>query len=120
MRKYEILKKVKEEKIVAIIRVSDANLAEPTVDALVKGGIKCIEVTFTTPFIQSAFEKIAKKYQKTDVYLGVGTILDSETARIAIMSGAQFLVTPTFNKNVVELANRYGVPIFPGIMTPLE
>jgi len=120
MKKYEILKKVEKEKMVAIVRVKDAKIAEPVVDSLVNGGIECIEVTFTVPFIHSTFEHIAKKYQGTNVCLGAGSILDSETARIAIICGAEFLVTPTFNEDVVKLANRYGIPTFAGIMTPTE
>lgn len=121
MQKYEILNKVNDEKIVAIVRVKNSDLAIPLVDSLVEGGIKCIEVTFTSPFMHSVLEIIARKYiDNKDVILGAGSILDPTSARIAILSGARFIVTPTINEEVVKMCNLYGVPVFSGVMSPTE
>ena len=119
LKKYEILKKVEQEKIVAIVRVDDAEKAERCFDALRKGGIKVIEMTFTIPYAHTMLEKLSKKY-KDDITIGAGTVLDSETARLAIMSGAEFVVSPSFNADVAKLCNRYSIPYFCGVNTPTE
>lgn len=119
MKKYDILKKVNEEKMVGIIRVDDAAKAEGCFDALMDGGVHCVEMTFTVPYTHTTIEKMTRKFGN-DMIIGAGTVLDSETARIAILSGAKFLVTPTLNEGVIRLANRYGVPCFTGVATATE
>ena len=119
LSKYEILKRVEEEKIVAIVRVDDAEKAVKCFDALYKGGIKVIEMTFTIPYANTMLEKLSKAY-KGDITIGAGTVLDSETARLAILSGAEFIVSPSFSGNVAKLCNRYSVPYFCGVNTPTE
>ena len=119
MKKYEILKQIKEEKIVGIIRVDDVEKAGKTLDALYEGGLKVVELTFTIPYAHTVLAELTKKYAGKMV-IGAGTILDEPTARIAILSGAEFLVTPTVNVDVIKLANRYGVPCLSGINTPTE
>ena len=110
LRKYEILKKVEEEKIVAVVRLDDSDKAEKCFDALIEGGIKIIEMTFTIPYVHTMLEKLSKKYGDS-VVIGAGTVLDSETARIAMLSGAKFMVSPSFNEGVAKICNRYAVPI---------
>ena len=120
MKKYEILSKVEREKIVAIIRVKNEEQAERGLDALLNGGLSCVELTLTTPYAHSIIEKLSKRYEGTELALGAGSVLDAESARIAILSGAKYLVTPTFSADVVRLANRYGVPVFSGVATATE
>ncbi|MGM9874035.1 MAG: bifunctional 2-keto-4-hydroxyglutarate aldolase/2-keto-3-deoxy-6-phosphogluconate aldolase [Bacilli bacterium] len=121
MQKYEVLKTVNEEKIVAIVRVKNSDTAIPLVDSLVKGGIKCIEVTFTSPYMHSVLETISRKYDgNPNVILGAGSILDPVSARVAILSGAKFIVTPTISEEVVKICNLYSVPVFSGVMSPTE
>lgn len=120
MKKYEILDWIHKEKVIAIVRSGEPETVEYVVKALMEGGILCVEISFTTPCAHSLIEEISKKYINTDLILGAGTILDEESARIAILSGARFLVTPTVNRNVIYTANRYGVPIIPGIGTATE
>ena len=119
MKKYEILKQIKEEKIVGIIRVDSVEKAEKTLDALYEGGLKVVELTFTIPYAHTILAALTQKYAGKMV-IGAGTVLDEATARIAILSGAEFLVTPTVNVDVIKLANRYGIPCLSGINTPTE
>jgi len=119
LKKYETLKRIEEEKMVAIVRVDDAEKAEKCFDALQKGGIKVIEMTFTIPYAHTMLENLSKKY-KNEITIGAGTVLDSETARIAMLSGAQFIVSPSFNEGVAKICNRYAVPYFCGVNTPTE
>ena len=120
MKKYEVLKKIERERMIAIIRVSSEEEAERALDALVEGGLHCVELTFTTPYAHSILEKLTKRFEGSGLMLGAGSVLDAETARIAILSGACYLVTPTFSAETVRLANRYGVPVFSGVCTPTE
>ena len=119
MKKYEILKQIKEEKVVGIIRVDSVEKAEKTLDALYEGGLKVVELTFTIPYAHTILAALTQKYAGKMV-IGAGTVLDEATARIAILSGAEFLVTPTVNIDVIKLANRYGIPCLSGINTPTE
>lgn len=119
MKKYEVLKRIKEEKIVGIIRVDNVEKAEKTLDALYEGGLGVVELTFTIPYAHVILAELTKKYAGKMV-IGAGTILDEATARIAILSGAEFLVTPTVNVDVIRLANRYGIPCLAGVNTPTE
>lgn len=109
---------IEKEKIIAIIRAQSSQALMEVVEALKAGGISCIEVTMTTPGALEILEEVRKKMD--DVLFGAGTILDPETARLCILKGAQFLVTPTLNDRVIEMAHRYDVPIIPGALTPTE
>lgn len=119
LKKYEVLKKIEKEKIVAIVRVDSEDKAVKCFDALYEGGIKVVEMTFTIPYAHSILESLSKKYGKV-MTVGAGTVLDSETARIAMLSGAEFIVSPSLDKGVAEICNRYSVPYFCGIATPKE
>lgn len=119
MKKYDVLKLIKEEKIVGIVRENDIEKIEKIFDALYEGGMRIVELTFTCDYPHSLLEQISRKY-KSKMCIGAGTVLDATTARIAIMSGAEFLVTPSLNEEVVKTANRYGVPCMVGIATPTE
>jgi 2-dehydro-3-deoxyphosphogluconate aldolase/(4S)-4-hydroxy-2-oxoglutarate aldolase len=120
MKKYETLNKLADAKIIAIIRVADEGQAQKAMAALLEGGLNCVELTFTTPFAHRIIEKLSKAYADTELLLGAGSVLDAETARIAILSGAKYLLTPTLNAAVIRLANRYGIPVMPGVSTPTE
>ncbi len=118
-KKGRILEAVKKEKIIAIIRTDDYFVAENCTGALIEGGVKCVELTFTCRFAHTMLEKLALKFGGNAV-IGAGTVLDAETARIALLSGAEFFVTPSLNGEVIKLGNRYGVPTFPGVASPTE
>lgn len=113
-----ILNRISEEKIVAIIRAESTENLIPTVDSLYKGGIRVVEVTMNTPGAIKGIESLKALYP--DLLIGAGTVLDSETAVLAIMAGASFLLAPTVNQKTIEAANRYDVPLIPGVFTPTE
>ncbi len=112
------LEEIRRIKLVAIIRSQSSEGLENTVRSLYQGGIRAIEITMNTPGALSGIEWMKEQYP--ELLIGAGTVLDSETARLAIMSGASFLLTPTLKKETIETANRYHVPIIPGVMTPTE
>lgn len=116
MLKHEILASITDTKVVAVIRGSSAEEAVELSKAAVEGGIRAIELTYTTPQVQKAFDAL----YGTDVLLGAGSVLDAETARHAILSGAKFIVSPHFDKTIAPVCNRYGIPYLPGCMTIRE
>ncbi len=121
MRRLEIIKKIMDEGIVAVIRATSKEEGEKIIDAVTKGGINCIEVTMTVPGAIDIIKDLANKYKNDpNIIIGAGTVLDSETARMCILAGAEYIVGPNFNPEVVKLCNRYRVPVMPGIMTVNE
>lgn len=84
------------------------------------GGVKGIEVTFTVPNAQSAIHELVNDYRDQDVVIGAGTVLDAVTARLAIIAGAEFVVSPSFDQETAELCNLYQIPYLPGCMTITE
>lgn len=120
MKKYEVLKKIVDKGIVAVIRAESFDKALRITEACLEGGINSIEITFTVPGAHRLIEELGKRFQDGDVILGAGTVLDPETARIAILSGASYVVSPGFNLDMVKLCNRYQVPCMPGAMTIRE
>lgn len=119
MKKYEVLKKIKEDKIVAVIRAESVNEAYDIVSACINGGINIIELTFTVDYAHEIIKALKEKYQE-NVLIGAGTVLDSETARLAILNKADFIVSPSFNLECAKLCNRYQVPYMPGCFSIRE
>lgn len=118
MKKWRTLNQIVNQKIVAVLRGTSPEQVEVFADKCIAGGIKAIEVTFTVPKALQAIEALADKYQgEEDVVIGAGTVLDVETARLAILAGAQFVVTPYLNEDVIRMCHRYQVPVMPGAMT---
>ena len=111
--KYERIRNAVNEKVVAVVRGSSFEEAIAVSKAAISGGIHAIEVTYTTPQVRKVFEALIEE----DAVIGAGTVLDSETARDAILNGAQFIVSPNFDESIAKLCNRYSVPYFPGCMT---
>lgn len=120
MDKIDIIKRIMEDKLVAVIRAESKEQGIKIVDAVQKGGIKLIEVTMTVPGAVDIITSLSQEYKGKDVMIGAGTVLDSETARLCILAGAQFVVSPSFNKDTVALCNRYRIPYLPGAMTVNE
>jgi len=102
---------------VAIVRTHDSTQASRIVEACAEGGAAAIEITFTVPGATAVIEELAKRYPAKQIVLGAGTVLDPETARVAILSGAQFVVSPSLNVRTARLCNRYGIPYLPGAGT---
>lgn len=112
----EMIAKLQASKLVAVIRGNSAEEAQSIAEAAIKGGITHIELTYTTPFVGKAFEAL----HSTDATIGAGTVLDVQTARDAILHGAQFVVSPHFDSEIAKLCNRYNVLYMPGCMTVKE
>ena len=117
--KEQVITKIKESGLVAVIRGSNTAEVNTIVEKCLEGGLKNVEITFTIPYAHKIIEDISRKYGD-DIILGAGTVLDSETARIAILSGAQYIVSPHFNPEVIRLCNRYQKTGMAGIMTVTE
>lgn len=120
MTKEQIITKVLQSGLVAIVRTDTADKARRIADACLEGGVAAIELTFTTPGAHKVIEELVAKSAGDGIIVGAGTVLDPETARIAITSGAQYIVTPALNADTVRFCNRYRVPIMPGCMTVRE
>ncbi|MBA2519959.1 MAG: bifunctional 4-hydroxy-2-oxoglutarate aldolase/2-dehydro-3-deoxy-phosphogluconate aldolase [Chloroflexia bacterium] len=105
--------------VIAIVRLDDLSAAEPLTRALIRAGIGAIEFTFTNRRAAGVIERVREAVGE-QIAVGAGSVLDSETGRIAILAGAEFLVTPTLSLPVIELANRYAIPTVIGAFTPTE
>ncbi|HEX8352843.1 MAG TPA: bifunctional 2-keto-4-hydroxyglutarate aldolase/2-keto-3-deoxy-6-phosphogluconate aldolase [Pyrinomonadaceae bacterium] len=118
--KLDTLRRVTEAGLVAVVRAETAEQATRTADAVLEGGCPAVEMTFTVPGAHRVIEALAARYKPSELILGAGTVLDPETARIAILSGASYVVSPSLNVETVRLCNRYQVPVMPGAMTVRE
>ena len=114
--KVEVLRKIVASGLVAVIRAENPEQAARIAEACALGGVAAIEITFTVPGASGAIEHLAKR-SLGQILLGAGTVLDPETARIAILAGAQFVVSPALNADTARLCNRYQVPYMPGAGT---
>ena len=119
MSKAEQLKRVSEGGIVAVIRAASGDLLADVAEALLAGGVGVMEVTFTVPSALRVLERVADAVGDR-VLLGAGTVLDGETARAAILAGAEFIVSPSTNLDVIRLCQRYDKAAMPGALTPTE
>ncbi|MFS0674068.1 bifunctional 4-hydroxy-2-oxoglutarate aldolase/2-dehydro-3-deoxy-phosphogluconate aldolase [Ornithinibacillus sp. 179-J 7C1 HS] len=113
------LNRLKKNPIVAVIRKADEKNIIPIIRALSLGGVKSVEITAETPRVTNLIEMAAAEFEE-DVLVGVGTVLDPETARASIIAGAQFIVSPTVNVDTIRLTSRYGVLNIAGALTPTE
>lgn len=113
------LDRVLDRKIVAVIRAESPDLLVDVAEALLAGGVEVMEVTFTVPRAARVIEKVADKLGSR-VLLGAGTVLDPETARAAFLAGAEFIVSPAVNVDVIEMCRRYSKLVMPGAFTPTE
>jgi len=117
--KAENLRKLKSGGVVAVLRADRPDALVQVAGAVAKGGIKAVEITLTTPGALEIIELCAKDLDGVSL-LGAGTVLDTETARAAILAGAEYIVTPTLNLDVITLCRRYDKIVIPGALTPTE
>jgi 2-dehydro-3-deoxyphosphogluconate aldolase/(4S)-4-hydroxy-2-oxoglutarate aldolase len=115
--KLDILQRLTSVGLVAVVRAESGDQAIRICEALLGGGCPALEITFTVPGAHRVIEALAERYDPSELILGAGTVLDPETARIAILSGASYIVSPSLNVETVRLCNRYQVPVMPGAMT---
>ncbi|AZK46605.1 bifunctional 4-hydroxy-2-oxoglutarate aldolase/2-dehydro-3-deoxy-phosphogluconate aldolase [Paenibacillus lentus] len=116
MKKIKVLQNITTLGVVAVIRGDDAESAYQMSKACIEGGLNNIEVTFTTPDADQVIKRLIKEYGEKAV-IGAGTVLDPITARIAILAGAEFVVSPSFDEETGKLCNLYSIPYMPGCMT---
>ena len=119
MTSQEILALITGIGIVPIVRVNSAERAVQAVEAIYRGGVRAAEITMTVPGAIRALEQVADRLGDK-MMLGAGTVLDPETARVCMLAGAQFFVTPALRLSTIEMARRYSKAIFPGALTPTE
>jgi 2-dehydro-3-deoxyphosphogluconate aldolase/(4S)-4-hydroxy-2-oxoglutarate aldolase len=119
MNKSDVLKRIVEVGLVPVVRAESAELALRAVTAIREGGVPVLEITMTVPGAIGIIEQVANKLGDS-VVVGAGTVLDAETARACILAGAQFVVSPALNLQTIAACRRYGVPVFPGALTPTE
>lgn len=118
--KLQVLSRITESGLVAIVRTDNSSRASRIVEACAQGGATAVEITFTVPGAADIIVELAKRYPAQQMALGAGTVLDPETARIAILAGAQFVVSPSLNTGTARLCNRYQIPYLPGAGTIRE
>ena len=114
-----VIQRIVDGGVVAIMRAKSSDQLLEAAEAVREGGVTAIEVTMTTPGALAVIEQAVARYGE-HVLFGAGTVLDPESARAAILSGAQFIVAPTLNVQTVELCRRYSIPVMPGAYTPTE
>ena len=119
MNKVEILDIIRETGVIAIMRAQSSGQLIAAADAIKKGGVRAIEVTMTTPGALGVIETAKARYG-SDVIFGAGSVLDAETARATILAGADFVVSPTLNLELIKLCNRYSIRVAPGCYSPTE
>lgn len=121
MKRVSILTRLEQTGVVAVVRGATKEEAIKASHAIVAGGLRGIELTFTVPQADEVIKELVEYYHdRPEVVIGAGTVLDAVTARLAIMAGAEYIVSPTFDKETAELCNLYQIPYLPGCMTITE
>lgn len=121
MKRIEMIKKISEAGLVAVIRATSKEEGIKIVEAVKKGGIKALEITMTVPGAIDIISELCEIYKDDEeMLIGAGTVLDPETARACILAGAKYIVSPSLNHETVKLCNRYRIAVMPGIMTVKE
>lgn len=120
LKKSKILKKITDIGIVAVVRSETIEEGIRISKACVEGGIPAIEVTYTVPGATEVIKALKEQFTSEELVIGAGTVLDASTARIAILAGSEFIVSPAFDEETAKLCNLYQVPYMPGCMTITE
>jgi 2-dehydro-3-deoxyphosphogluconate aldolase / (4S)-4-hydroxy-2-oxoglutarate aldolase len=118
MSKSEVLKTLREIGLVPVLRAQSVDQAMALAAAVAAGGVTVLEITMTVPGAIQVMRKLAE--QRPDILIGAGTVLDAETARMCILEGAQFVVSPALNLKTIEMCHRYSIAVLPGALTPTE
>ena len=120
LNKMKHVQRIMDTGIIAVIRAESAEQALNITEAVKKGGVDIIEITLTVPGAIEVIKELKSNYNAEEVLIGAGTILDAETARTAMLAGAEFIVSPSFNLDVVKMCNRYQKISMPGCMSVSE
>ena len=119
MEKRDVFNRMIAEGLIPVIRVTSASEAIDVADAVKEGGVHFIEITMSVQGAIDVIKELSRKYGD-DIVMGAGTVLDTETGRAALLAGAQFIVSPTLNLDLIQLGHRYSAVVIPGTMTPTE
>jgi 2-dehydro-3-deoxyphosphogluconate aldolase/(4S)-4-hydroxy-2-oxoglutarate aldolase len=118
MTKTEVLAQMKSIGLVPVLRADSEEQALALAEAIAAGGVTCLEVTMTVPGAINVIARLVK--ERPDLLIGAGTVLDPETARLCMLEGAQFVVSPALNLKTIEMCQRYSIAVLPGALTPTE
>ncbi|HEX5283305.1 MAG TPA: bifunctional 2-keto-4-hydroxyglutarate aldolase/2-keto-3-deoxy-6-phosphogluconate aldolase [Bryocella sp.] len=118
MRKEQIVEKLREIGLVPVLRAESEEQALGIASAIAEGGVTVLEITMTVPGAIRVMSRLTK--ERPDILIGAGTVLDAETARMCMLEGAQFVVSPALNLKTIEMCHRYSIPVLPGALTPTE
>ena len=118
MRKEQIVEKLREIGLVPVLRAESEEQALGIASAIADGGVTVLEITMTVPGAIRVMSRLTK--DRPDILIGAGTVLDAETARMCMLEGAQFVVSPALNLQTIEMCHRYSIPVLPGALTPTE
>ena len=120
MMKLKVLGKIVDSGLVAVVRADSSEQAVRIAEACAAGGVAAVEITFTVPAAANVIDDLARRFTGGEILIGAGTVLDPETARAAILAGAQFVVSPSLSPETARLCNRYQIPYLPGASTVTE
>jgi 2-dehydro-3-deoxyphosphogluconate aldolase/(4S)-4-hydroxy-2-oxoglutarate aldolase len=116
----EVVQRIIDCGVVAVVRAENSEQALKIAEAVKAGGIDAIEITMTVPGALDVIRELSKAYPNGEIVIGAGTVLDAETARAAMLAGAEFFVSPIFDPEMVRLCNRYRKVTMPGAMSVKE
>lgn len=119
-KKRDTLNQLQENFLFAVVRGATQEEGYEVSKAVYNGGIKNIEVTFSTPNAEKVMRQLADDFAGTDMVVGAGTVMDEVAARLAILNGAEFVVSPNFNEKIAKMCNLYTIPYLPGCGTITE
>ncbi|MFJ6695518.1 bifunctional 4-hydroxy-2-oxoglutarate aldolase/2-dehydro-3-deoxy-phosphogluconate aldolase [Streptomyces sp. NPDC091272] len=118
MYRWDLVRAVTEQRVFGIVRSQNPEAAVAAADAVLDAGLHAVEVALTTPRALTAVAHLAES--RPGALIGAGTVIDGAAARAAVEAGARFLVSPSLHPEVIRTGHRYGVPVFPGVVTPTE
>ncbi len=118
--KQKILSALREDGVVAVLRAEDPGSLVSVARALHAGGVRFVEITMTVPNAIQVIQDACRELADIDVYIGAGTVMDAETARMTILAGAGYVVGPTCEQSVIDMCRSYGVVAIPAGLTPTE
>jgi 2-dehydro-3-deoxyphosphogluconate aldolase/(4S)-4-hydroxy-2-oxoglutarate aldolase len=118
MEKAKVLEQCRAIGLVPVLRAESVEKALALAEAIAAGGVTVLEITMTVPGAMQVMRKLAET--RPDILIGAGTVLDAETARMCILEGAQFVVSPALNVKTIEMCHRYSIAVLPGALTPTE
>jgi 2-dehydro-3-deoxyphosphogluconate aldolase/(4S)-4-hydroxy-2-oxoglutarate aldolase len=118
MERTEVLQRIRQVGVLPVLRATTTESAMALADAIAEGGIAALEVTMTVPGAIGVMRRLVT--ERPELLIGAGTVLDPETARMCMLEGAQFIVSPAMNAATIALCRRYSVAILSGALTPTE